>query len=163
MDDWRQRFAIEGAVIHKIQPGHGPCCTCQTCGYPYDECKCSDNLAIEACDYIEQLQAENAQLQAGKRGGICMYCGYAFVAKSLEPKDIAVVYEQLIAHDKQCPKNPLVKRIGELEAENARLKEERAELRICEGCGMPARLCEMYKKYTGALSCCPDCNHTLKG
>lgn len=55
------------------------------------------------------------------RGGICMYCGYAFKAKSLDPEDIAVVYEQLIAHDKQCSKNPLVKRIADLEVKNERL------------------------------------------
>lgn len=26
-----------------IKPSHGPCCTCQTCGYYHDECVCSNN------------------------------------------------------------------------------------------------------------------------
>jgi len=30
-----------------IVPGHGPCCTCQTCGHDFDNCKCS------YCDCIE--------------------------------------------------------------------------------------------------------------
>lgn len=39
-------------IIPPIKPGHGSCCTCQTCGRPYDECVCSHNdfvRAIEAC------------------------------------------------------------------------------------------------------------------
>ncbi len=24
----------------KVQPTHGPCCTCQTCGHDYDNCIC---------------------------------------------------------------------------------------------------------------------------
>lgn len=31
-----------------IKPSHGPCCTCQTCGYHHDDCVCEDNEIIEA-------------------------------------------------------------------------------------------------------------------
>ena len=31
-----------------IKPGHGPCCTCQTCGYHHDDCVCEDNDLIQA-------------------------------------------------------------------------------------------------------------------
>ena len=26
----------------KRKPTHGPCCTCQTCGWHYDDCICED-------------------------------------------------------------------------------------------------------------------------
>lgn len=42
--------------INKIKPGHGNCCTCQTCGYGHDECVCSENIDVEICEYVEQLQ-----------------------------------------------------------------------------------------------------------
>lgn len=31
---------------HK-KPGHGSCCTCQNCGYCYDECVCLHNEILE--------------------------------------------------------------------------------------------------------------------
>jgi len=42
-----------GAIEHVVpqeaeKPGHGTCCTCQTCGRPYDECVCDENRIIEA-------------------------------------------------------------------------------------------------------------------
>ena len=30
------------------KPGHGSCCTCQSCGYEYSECVCGDNSTIES-------------------------------------------------------------------------------------------------------------------
>ena len=33
--------------IPPIKPGHGPCCTCQRCGYHHDECVCSHNEMLE--------------------------------------------------------------------------------------------------------------------
>jgi hypothetical protein len=81
------------------------------------------------------------------RGGICMYCGFAFVSKSLEPEDIAIVYDELIAHDKQCPKSPLVKRIAELEAEKNRLREVLERItRHCEENNNGSVACEWARK-----------------
>ena len=31
------------------KPGHGPCCTCRTCGWHYDECKCHRE---DDCEFI---------------------------------------------------------------------------------------------------------------
>jgi len=39
-----------------IKPGHGPCCTCQTCGYHYDDCVCDDNEIIEALNKIPEVR-----------------------------------------------------------------------------------------------------------
>jgi len=40
------------------KPGHGPCCTCQTCGYHHDDCVCwlSENLE-EAWEVVEKMVA----------------------------------------------------------------------------------------------------------
>ena len=37
-----------------IKPGHGPCCTCQDCGYHHDECVCEDNEIITAIKNLEK-------------------------------------------------------------------------------------------------------------
>lgn len=29
--------------VSHIKPGHGSCCTCQKCGYGYDDCVCEHN------------------------------------------------------------------------------------------------------------------------
>jgi flagellar biosynthesis/type III secretory pathway protein FliH len=39
----------------KQKPTHGTCCTCQKCGFYYDDCKCSSNAEILK---IEQSLAE---------------------------------------------------------------------------------------------------------
>jgi len=49
--------------ICKRKPTHGPCCTCQDCGYDLDACWCWDNKKLEVCEYVEKLQAENATLK----------------------------------------------------------------------------------------------------
>lgn len=34
-------------LIQPKKPGHGACCTCQTCGYPYDfDCVCEHNQIL---------------------------------------------------------------------------------------------------------------------
>jgi hypothetical protein len=33
-------------IIQHRTPRHGPCCTCQTCGYYHDECVCTHNEII---------------------------------------------------------------------------------------------------------------------
>lgn len=64
MNDFRKKFhLVKDAKVDKIKPGHGTCCTCQVCGYHYDDCMCTDNVEIEACEYIEQLETENKRLR----------------------------------------------------------------------------------------------------
>ena len=53
----------DGQKIDKCKPTHGPCCTCQKCGYSFDDCKCWENDKIEICEYVEATQAENAKLK----------------------------------------------------------------------------------------------------
>lgn len=36
-----------------IKPGHGPCCTCQFCGYIHDDCVCDDNELIRSLRELE--------------------------------------------------------------------------------------------------------------
>lgn len=54
-DEWSKYILdllVELEVIRQptikehIKPTHGSCCTCQDCGYYYDECVCSDNEII---------------------------------------------------------------------------------------------------------------------
>lgn len=41
---------------HKGPGGHGECCVCQTCKFPYDECMCTYNQALqEAIEIIKKL------------------------------------------------------------------------------------------------------------
>jgi len=40
-----------------IKPGHGPCCTCQDCGYYHDDCVCGDNEIIIAIKNLEKDKA----------------------------------------------------------------------------------------------------------
>lgn len=37
--------------INKRKPDHGPCCTCQTCGFSTDDddCRCEKNAIVEGC------------------------------------------------------------------------------------------------------------------
>ncbi|MGM0703846.1 MAG: dATP/dGTP pyrophosphohydrolase domain-containing protein [Pseudomonadota bacterium] len=46
----------------------------------------------------------------------CIYCGYAIAHGDHGSTSTGQAYQQLIEHDRQCPKNPLVARIKELEA-----------------------------------------------
>jgi hypothetical protein len=42
-----QEGFLKGKIlIDYKQPGHGPCCTCQTCGYNYDDCVCQHNFLL---------------------------------------------------------------------------------------------------------------------
>ena len=36
------------------KPTHGSCCTCQYCGYYYDQCACGDNEIITAIKNLEK-------------------------------------------------------------------------------------------------------------
>ena len=45
------------SVRPHIKPGHGPCCTCQDCGYYHDDCVCEDNEIITAIKNLEKEKA----------------------------------------------------------------------------------------------------------
>ncbi len=57
--DIRKHFGISrDQKIKKIKPGHGNCCTCQTCGFFHDDCVCWENDRIEVAEYVEKLQSD---------------------------------------------------------------------------------------------------------
>lgn len=35
-----------------MRPGHGSCCTCQTCGFAYEECACGHNELLDAVNEV---------------------------------------------------------------------------------------------------------------
>lgn len=38
--------------IKTIKPTHGPCCTCQSCGYYYDDCVCTHNEIVDTINSL---------------------------------------------------------------------------------------------------------------
>lgn len=38
-----EEILIDKDIIKTTKPSHGPCCTCQKCGYYHDECVCYHN------------------------------------------------------------------------------------------------------------------------
>ena len=40
-------------------PTHGTCCTCQVCGWWYDECVCTHNAILKKLKSIETFDARN--------------------------------------------------------------------------------------------------------
>ena len=41
----------------KRKPGHGPCCTCQSCGYDYDNCVCQySEEPCASCPYRKKRE-----------------------------------------------------------------------------------------------------------
>lgn len=42
IEDYTNWQSGRGLISH-AKPGHGPCCTCQKCGYDYDMCVCDHN------------------------------------------------------------------------------------------------------------------------
>ena len=53
-------------VIPTRKPSHGSCCSCQKCGYFYDECVCAHNL-IEAA--LRDAGYKAAEAAKEKRDG----------------------------------------------------------------------------------------------
>jgi len=43
-------------TIPPRKPGHGPCCTCQKCGFYHDECVCEHNEIIVGLFLIVENQ-----------------------------------------------------------------------------------------------------------
>ena len=48
---------------------------------------------------------------------MCVYCGEAIIYDTRKVTDMAAAHAQIVEHDQQCAKNPLVARIAELERE----------------------------------------------
>ena len=46
---------------HFRQPTHGPCCTCQRCGQPYEDCRCDLDDVV---DELDKANARIAELEA---------------------------------------------------------------------------------------------------
>lgn len=42
--------------IDHIKPGHGPCCTCQTCGYHHDDCVCLHNELLDVLNSLPTIE-----------------------------------------------------------------------------------------------------------
>lgn len=59
---------------------------------------------------------------------MCVYCGDAIIYDTREVTDMAAAHAQIVEHDQQCPKNPLVARIAELERYNLGLTNQSCEL-----------------------------------
>lgn len=39
-------------ITPHVKPTHGPCCTCQKCGYYHEDCVCEDNHLLEELERI---------------------------------------------------------------------------------------------------------------
>jgi len=66
----RERDEAEAARWRRIrQPDHGPYCTCQACGLPYEKCRCDlDELAAAEAERDELKLALAAALASWPKG-----------------------------------------------------------------------------------------------
>lgn len=55
---------------------------------------------------------------------MCVYCGEAIIYDTREVTDVADAHTQIVEHDQQCPKNPLVARIEFLNQQNTEKQEQ---------------------------------------
>jgi len=60
---------------------------------------------------------------------MCVYCGETIIYDTREVTDMAAAHAQIVEHDQQCPKNPLVGRIAFLNQQNTALQEQCDEYR----------------------------------
>ncbi len=54
---------------------------------------------------------------------MCVYCGESIIYDTRKVTDMESAHRQIVYHDQQCPRNPLVARIGVLVEQRDRLKE----------------------------------------
>lgn len=47
---------------------------------------------------------------------MCVYCGKAVIYDTRQVTDMEAAHRQIVEHDQQCPKNPLVKQVDTMEA-----------------------------------------------
>ncbi|WP_447556387.1 hypothetical protein [Vreelandella sp. EE22] len=55
---------------------------------------------------------------------MCVYCGEAVIYDTREVTDMAAAHYQIMDHDQQCPRNPLVARIAFLNQQNTVQQEQ---------------------------------------
>lgn len=60
---------------------------------------------------------------------MCVYCGESIIYDTREVTDMAAAHAQIIEHDQQCPKNPMVDRLAFLNQQNTTLQEQCDEYR----------------------------------
>ncbi len=51
MIEWGDLFSPD--IIKITKPSHGPCCTCQDCGYYHDDCVCYHNELLTELNDLE--------------------------------------------------------------------------------------------------------------
>lgn len=76
-----------------------------------------------------------------KTAGMCMYCGEVFHVESDDQADVAKVYEDTLAHDRICSKNPLAKDAARYrwlrhDSGNVRTEEMKSNLMVYQGAHM---------------------------
>ncbi len=50
--------SLKGAEkLGHTTPGHGNCCTCQTCGHHHVDCVCSHNTILEALNNLPTIES----------------------------------------------------------------------------------------------------------
>lgn len=60
---------------------------------------------------------------------MCVYCGETIIYDTRKVTDMAAAHSQIVEHDQQCPKNPMVDRLAFLNQQNTTLQEQRDEYR----------------------------------
>lgn len=80
--------------------------------------------AIRHAAALIRQQAENRDLLANaNHAATCIYCGEAVIYDTREEADMQAAHQRLVDHDQTCPRNPLVARVAELEAQVERLRQ----------------------------------------
>lgn len=66
------------------KPTHGPCCTCQTCGWDFDNCQCGYGKCIEMTwRIVKELRKKNIKLVLFEnQSGNEYHNYYAYLGKS---------------------------------------------------------------------------------
>ena len=50
-----EEYLMSNDEIPITKPTHGPCCTCQKCGYPHDECVCYHNHLLRKLKNLKRF------------------------------------------------------------------------------------------------------------
>lgn len=79
--------------------------------------------ADEAVTLIEALATAPALLAQTNHAATCIYCGEAVIYDTRAEADMQAAHQRLVDHDQHCPRNPLVARVTELQAQVKRLGE----------------------------------------
>lgn len=87
--DYGPLLNTTGKIIKHIEPGHGPCCTCQRCGYTHDECCCNHNDFLNSLHGLEQaaLSALTPKEEKPQDDCVCRDCGEPAVYSGTRKSD----------------------------------------------------------------------------